>query len=399
MTRTLGLFDDIIPDEPSTEGIKYAGSKLKLLPSILELATRTGAKTVLDGFAGSTRVAQAFARSGYHVIANDINVWSKVFATCYLMSDKPAVAYTELIRHLNAVAPVAGWFTEHYSSSPETTPSTTKRPWQRHNTMKLDGIRDEIDRLNLAELERCIAITSLILAMDKVDSTMGHFVSYLRDWSPRSYNEMVLQIPKLIQSNGQHCVSNADVFDLADSKVDLAYFDPPYGSNNEKMPPSRVRYASYYHVWTTICVNDKPTLFGKASRRTDTSDVVSASVFEEFRKNGQTGRFIAVEAIEKLLASVKAPWIILSYSSGGRATAEDLNDAISRAGEVVELVEIDYKKNVMAGMKWTNDWVRDIDEPNREFLFLIATNRSNTEKERQNKALHAEPPIASILKS
>jgi adenine-specific DNA methylase len=49
---------------------------------------------------------------------------------------------------------------------------------------------------------------------------------------------------------------------------DLAYFDPPYGSNNEKRPPSRVRYAAYYHLWTSICRFDRPILFGKAQRRT-----------------------------------------------------------------------------------------------------------------------------------
>jgi len=52
-------------DAPPTEGVKYAGSKLKLLPSILQLARRVNAKTVLDGFSGTTRVAQAFAKRGY----------------------------------------------------------------------------------------------------------------------------------------------------------------------------------------------------------------------------------------------------------------------------------------------------------------------------------------------
>mgnify|MGYP000511844630 CR=1 FL=1 len=56
---------------------------------------------------------------------------------------------------------------------------------------------------------------------------------------------------------------------------------------------------------------------------------------------------------------------------GGRATAEELNDALSANGKVVEVIEIGYKRNVMAGMKWTNDWVRDAQAPNREFLFLI----------------------------
>lgn len=136
------------------------------------------------------------------------------------------------------------------------------------------------------------------------------------------------------------------------------------------MPPSRVRYTSYYHVWTSICLNDKPSLFGKAKRRVDSSDTVSSSVFEDFRKN-EKNRYVAVEAIDKLLNDVQAKWVILSYSSGGRATAEDLNLAISSHGKLIDIVEIDYRKNVMAEMRWKNEWLRDVDEPNREFLFLI----------------------------
>ena len=65
-----------------TEGIKYAGSKLKLLPHIIRLAEKVQPQTVFDGFSGTTRVSQALARAGYGVIANDIAVWSKVFAEC-----------------------------------------------------------------------------------------------------------------------------------------------------------------------------------------------------------------------------------------------------------------------------------------------------------------------------
>ena len=63
--------------------------------------------------------------------------------------------------------------------------------------------------------------------------------------------------------------------------------------------------------------------------------------------------------------------MILSYSSGGRATADELNGILSANGKIVEIIEIDYKRNVMAGMKWTDEWVRDAEIPNREFLFLI----------------------------
>jgi adenine-specific DNA-methyltransferase len=216
-----------------------------------------------------------------------------------------------------------------------------------------------------------VALTSLILAMDEVDSTIGHYASYLSEWSPRSYDEMKLRIPNLIPKTQDHEIHQMDVFDVVSTiDADLAYYDPPYGSNNDKMPPSRVRYAAYYHLWTSICLFDNPTLFGKAKRRADTSDAVSASVFEEFRKN-YDGRFIVVEAIERLLRQTKTRHIILSYSSGGRATAEELSAVIRSAGKLIDVIEVVYKRNVMHGMRWTNEWVRDAEERNREFLFLI----------------------------
>ncbi len=136
------------------------------------------------------------------------------------------------------------------------------------------------------------------------------------------------------------------------------------------MPPSRVRYAAYYHLWTTIVLNDKPQVFGKAKRRSDTSDTLSGSAFEEFRKS-DAGRFMAVEAIEKLLAGTNARHIILSYSSNGKATAENLYEILEKAGKIIAVQKINYKQNVMAAMRWTNDWVRESETPNQEYLFLI----------------------------
>jgi len=372
---TPALFREMVVRPPETEGIKYAGSKLKLLPNILRLIGKTQPKTILDGFSGTTRVSQALASSGYEVICNDTAVWSEVFGTCYLMSPNPRHQYRELIARLNDLEGKDGWYTEHYGGDVKSDANSEsdglKRPWQRHNTRKLDAIREEIERLNLDHVEKAVALTSLILALDTVDSTLGHFVSYLREWSPRSYNNLVLEIPGIIPKERDHLVCRRDIFDLIkDVEVDLAYFDPPYGSNNEKMPPSRVRYSSYYHLWTSICLNDRPELFGKAKRRADTSDRVSGSVFEEFRRD-ENNRFIAVEAIGRLLRETRAKHIVLSYSSGGRATAEELDEVIRNAGTLVELIEIDYKKNVMADMRWTNEWLRDADSPNREFLFLI----------------------------
>lgn len=372
---TLSLFRNTIFETPDTQGVKYAGSKLKLIPHILSLLDDLEINTVFDGFSGTTRVSQAFAKSGFEVVSNDISEWSYIFGLCYLKNKKKASEYKELIDYLNSIKGYDGWFTENYGgrdfSGSAIQPDGTKKPWQVHNTRKLDGIRDEIDLLCLPETDKAVLLTSLILAMDEVDSTMGHFTSYLKNWSPRSYKEMRLKVPNIFENKKNNIILKGDIFDsMKDVCVDFAYFDPPYGSNNEKMPPSRVRYASYYHIWATICKNDKPPVFGAALRREDTSDQLAATVFEEFRK-GSDGRFLAVQAIEKLIQDVNAKYVALSYSSGGKATAEELNDILKRHGKLIKVIEIDYKKNVMANMKWTNEWLRDAEEPNREFIFLI----------------------------
>ena len=375
MKQTLSLFDEYVFDVPPTESIKYAGSKLKLIPQILQLVKKVDAKTILDGFSGTTRVSQAFAKLGYNVVCNDIAPWSEVLGTCYLLNTKPRDTYQPLIDHLNGVPPIDGWFTEHYGGLANDGCAIQvdglKKPWQLHNTRKLDAIRLEIEQLKLEPIEKAVALVSLILALDRVDSTLGHFSAYLKDWAPRAYKELVLKVPEVFMSEGNHQVYQTDIFELVSQvSVDLAYFDPPYGSNNEKMPPSRVRYAAYYHLWKSVILFDKPEVFGKAKRRKDSSDQLAASVFEEFRCNPE-GRFIAVEAIEKLIKMTQARWILLSYSSGGRATAEELNDVMLKNGKILAVVEMNYKRNVMAGMKWTLEWVNAAEKPNREFLFLL----------------------------
>jgi len=378
--RCLSLFDDMVLDAPQTEGIKYAGSKLKFLPHILDLVRKTGAKTVIDGFAGTTRVSQALAQSGYQVTSCDISAWSSTFATCYLLNTYPISHYSPLVDHLNSLPGVDGWFTENYGGDPNTGSSIgvdgLKKPWQKHNTRRLDAIREEIDALCLSKIEASVLITSLVLALDAVDNTLGHFASYLNEWSTRSYKPLYLCVPNLLPKHQDHRVYQGDIFDTLPQLIaDVAYLDPPYGSNNEKMPPSRVRYSAYYHLWTTVCLNDRPPLFGKVKRRCDSSDSLAGSVFEEFRKDNN-GHYLAVKAIHDLLCATNAKHLILSYSSGGRATAKELNECIAGVGQTLEVIEIDYKRNVMADMRSTRDWISDAEAPNREFLFLIEKSAS-----------------------
>jgi adenine-specific DNA-methyltransferase len=383
-----------------TEGVKYAGSKKSLLPVILRLIEPLRVSTIFDGFTGTARVAQACKRAGYTVTANDVAVWSKVFATCYLLNRQTAAHYEPMIEHLNSLPGRRGWFSQHYGGKANGGCSIQsdgkKRIWQLHNTMKLDAIREEIDRIAQDEIEKAVLLTSLMLALDKIDSTLGHQVSYLRHWAKRAYSELRLRVPALIvDDDRRHRVFQGDVFSLLDSvETDLAYYDPPYGSANERMPPSRVRYASYYHLWKTVCLNDRPEVCGAANRRADASDRLSASVFEEFRRS-PANRYRAVEAIERLLKSTRARYTLLSYSSGGRGTYQEIVEVIAGLRRQWLVIQLDYRQNVMANMSWTKEWAASHhpdDHRHQEFFFLIGDEIPDEllKRERLNsqKAIH-----------
>lgn len=349
-----------------TEGIKYAGSKLKILPYIFDIVSDLPISNVLDGFSGTTRVAQMFSQLGFNTTSNDCSDWSEVFGNCYLLNKYSSKHYINIINHLNSLPGIDGWFTENYGGDL----NDKKKPFQRKNTIKLDAIRNEIDQLNLDKIEKSVILTSLILALDSVDNTMGHYVSYLANWSARSFNDLILKVPNLYNSCGKNKVIKADIFDtIKNSEFDLAYFDPPYGSNNEKMPSSRVRYTSYYHIWTTVIKNDQPTLFGKVNRREDSRDKIAVSIFEEFKKNNNN-EFIAIKAIDRLIKETKSTYILLSFGSGGKSTKEELYSILNESGKLLKFVEIDYKKNVMGNMRWTNEWINS-DGKYKEYLFLL----------------------------
>lgn len=350
---------------PETEGIKYTGSKLKMLPYIINMIAGLDINSALDAFSGTTRVAQAFSQIGYDTTANDISVWSQVFATCYLLSKKADDYYKPFIEELNKLKGYKGWFSQHYGGEDE----SGKKPFQLKNAMRLDAIRDRIEEFHLPWEDKCVLLTSLIHAMDEVDNTLGHYAAYLSGWSLRSYNDVVLKLPKRYCVTTNNKVLRGDVFDAVREYHDLVYMDPPYGSNNEKMPPSRVRYAAYYHIWKTVILNDKPNVFGKANRREDTRDRVNPSVFEEYKRN-EKGDFIAMQAIKDLIEQTNAHYILLSYSSGGRATKEELNKILHANGNVIAVQEINYKKNVMSNMRWTNNWINS-DGKYNEYLFLL----------------------------
>ncbi len=70
--------------------IKYLGSKRRLIPALTELARASGARTGLDLFCGTTRVAQAWKGLGLEITAVDSARVAHVLARCYVATDPGA---------------------------------------------------------------------------------------------------------------------------------------------------------------------------------------------------------------------------------------------------------------------------------------------------------------------
>ena len=78
-----------------------------------------------------------------------------------------------------------------------------------------------------------------------------------------------------------------------------------------------------------------------------------------------------MSAIDRLISEADADYILLSYSSGGRAGREELADIMSSNGTLLSIREIDYRKNVMSDFSRTREWTNQNDKVHKEYLFLM----------------------------
>lgn len=305
--------------------IKYLGSKRRLVPLLADLCERSGATTALDLFTGTTRVAQAFKRTGVHVTAVDTARYSEVFARTWIETDGAATdrrTIDDEIARLDALPGRPGYVTETFCHR--------SRFFQPHNGERIDAIRQAIADDHAGTALEPILLTSLLLAADRVDSTTGLQMAYVKQWAPRSYQPLRLAVPELLPGRGAAVRGDAVRLAAELGPFDLAYLDPPYNQH---------RYFTNYHVWETLVAWDRPEHYGVACKRLDARDDETKSVFNRKRE--------MPDALRRTIADVRAEIVIVSYNDESWVAFEDLCDMCSAQGEVVALA-FDSKRYVGA---------------------------------------------------
>jgi adenine-specific DNA-methyltransferase len=304
--------------------IKYLGSKRRLVPALGGILTQVGARSALDLFTGTTRVAQEFKSRGAEVTAVDSARYSEIFGQCYISTDGSAIDKDDLaeaIDHLNATRGRAGYFTETFCIK--------SRYFQPFNGEHIDGIRDVLEQYKGTWLFP-VLLTALIEAADRVDSTTGVQMAYVKNWAPRSFAPLELRIPELLPGTGHTIRGDATEVVHRLDKVDLAYLDPPYNQH---------RYFTNYHIWETLVAWDAPTHYGVACKRTDSRDESTKSVFNIKRQ--------MPDALRQVIADVRAEVVVVSYNNEAWVTLDELVDMCSVRGSV-EVLTFDSKRYVGA---------------------------------------------------
>ena len=298
--------------------IKYLGSKRRIAPALGVMAKSLAATTALDLFAGTTRVAQAFKHGGAFVTACDLARYSEVFAQCYIAADASSIDSADLataVADLQCHAddhPVDGYVTETFCRR--------ARFFQPHNGRRIDAARAYIAERWTAHPYEPILLTSLIEAADRVDSTVGVQMAYLKEWSRRSFNSLDLRVPELLDGPGR--AERGDSVALVDGlgSFDLAYFDPPYNQH---------RYFTNYHIWETLVADDEPEYYGVACKRLDARDAATASIFNRKRA--------FMSALTHVMERVDADVVILSYNDESWVSLEQLTALGAERGTVAVL--------------------------------------------------------------
>jgi adenine-specific DNA-methyltransferase len=337
--------------------IKYIGSKRLLIARILEAvgaAVPPGA-TVLDLFSGTARVGQALKAAGYRTVANDHNAYAHTIATCYVQADAERWADTarRILEDLQRLPPRAGWFTHTYCEQ--------ARYLHPDNGAKVEAIREAIAALSAEPELEAILLTALLEAADRVDSTAGLQMAYMKAWAPRALHPLQLRLPALLpRPAAGACTALCGEAEAVAAAVecDLAYLDPPYNQHS---------YLRNYHVWETLVRWDQPEVFGVAQKRTDCRTRLS-----DFNSRRRIG-----PALERTIAALRCPTIVVSFNDEGYLGRAQL-EAMLGARAHLQVIEIPHGRYVGAKIGIHNPQGEKVGQVGRlrnvEYLF-VATER------------------------
>ncbi|AEJ62084.1 D12 class N6 adenine-specific DNA methyltransferase [Spirochaeta thermophila DSM 6578] len=338
--------------------LAYIGNKRSLLPFLARIfhkvRARTGARTFLDPFAGTGVVSRLARILGIEVTAGDWEFYAYLVNKAYLEIDASELPL--LYRHLGGIEevlsvlnrrgageyPRAPYISRYYAprSLEDADPSSERLFYTPYNARFIDVVRETIeewypgwDLPDPAGKEKALLVALLLYGAAKHANTSGLFKAFHRGFGGHGRDALTrilapirIPPPVLLEHGPSARTFCEDAFSLVSRiEADLCYLDPPYTIH---------QYGSNYFMLNTIALWDRPPVSEERDR--EGKLVHKAGIRSDWKRTWSPfcSRRYAEEAMEALVAQVRAPVLLVSYNTDGIIPCERLVDILSLHGSV-----------------------------------------------------------------
>lgn len=305
---------------------RYLGSKTRLISKIKEVVQKEceDVHSFLDLFSGTGVVGESFNETDISVIFNDNLVSNYLSYVAWFGSQIVDHFLIEsILEEYNNLADAEdNYVSDNFSDT----------YFSKENSRKIGFIREDIEKKHFSgeinDREKAVLITSLLLSMDRIANTVGHYDAYRKNGDLEK--KLVihnLEIPNSnVNLNNMICCEDANEL-VRNIKADLVYIDPPYNSR---------QYCDAYHLLENIAEWKKPAVDGVAKK---------------FNRDGKKSKYSlrsAPKYFSELIDNINAKYILVSYNNMGdkgnsRSNAKigdfDILKSLSKKGRVTEYSE------------------------------------------------------------
>ncbi len=342
--------------------------------------------TFADLFSGSGVVSRLAKKNGFQVISNDWEPYSYFYNKAFIEQNvypsfENLGGIEKAYEYLNKLEGIHGYISEFYCPWDDNNPDIEKeRMFFTHkNGMKIDAMREEIfkwekeEKIN--EYEKAILLSSLIYSVSYVSNTSGVFKGFHNGWGGKTktalyriLSDIELFPPVLFNNGKENKVYKMDcqafVEQMQNEKIDIVYLDPPYNQHP---------YGSNYHILNTIALWDKPEI--NKSILIDGKKTNKSAIRTDWRTERRSAYYSkkeAIKALEKLIQSINANFVLLSYSTDGHMDLKDVLEILSANGEL-SMVTKSYKRYRVSTQRMS-------EKPyNVEVVFILNKNKKSEE--------------------
>ena len=356
----------------TTQIITYLGNKRRLIGNIEKeiesIAEKSGKEKLVctDLFSGSGIVARMLKRHSSKLIVNDLENYSSVINSCYLINKKdfPKDECEYLRKKIEdscRLEKLPGIISMNYAPQDDDNIKKGERVFYTHqNAVLIDTYRTLIDKFVPDENLRKFFLAPLITEASVHVNTSGVFKGFYKDKNTgigcfgaagknaltRIFGKIELKEPVFSNFESDLEIYQKDTVLLSKElkDLDIAYLDPPYNQHP---------YGSNYFMLNLILKNKLDVEISKISGITQGWN---RSVFNK--------PYSALKSMEEIVSSLDSKFIVISYNSEGFISFDEMSEMLKKYGKL-KTVEIAY--NTFRGSRNLRN--RDIHVS--EYLFIL----------------------------